>query len=423
MAKETSKAAADPTKTYFGAIGKGRSSHGEKVDPFKIILLGIDEKATATFAAQGDEERGVAERGVMPGADEVSAWLKNPEWFLKEWPDEAERIHCFNLLNGALTIGHNIQPITAEKFGTSFVCMNGRHNTAAIRLAVRLMAGEIMVRQFNALVARIREQRGDDWRPSLIAQPPPKSAETGETLDIADIAEMSQAQRGLTETEWYERAMRRVRAYVAAEEAVDYKRIAGVTGNGCTEAKVRAWETLSGMHGKVREYVLNGIPGTQDAYGVLRRFPLTSAITFAALPKLEQLAKVQAMVDLGDTRVSTAKNTARAATDAAAEKRDRAEAKGEKRANGGGEAPSDKDLVAAFSDALGGGETKGETEEKPAKPVVRGPWGIADLKKLNKKHPSAAVKAIIALMTRGPDRLDGADLKAIVGLEEYLDVK
>mgnify|MGYP006052703203 CR=1 FL=1 len=419
MAKETSKAAADPTKTYFGAIGKGRSSHGEKVDPFRIILLGIDEKATETFAAQGDEERGVAERGVMPGADEVSAWLKNPEWFLKEWPDEAERTHCFNLLNGALTIGHNIQPITAEKFGAFFVCGNGRHNTAAVRLAFLLMEGQIMVRQFNALVAQIRTSRGDDWRPSLIAQPPPKSAETGETLDISDIADFSQAQRALTEPEWYERAMRRVRAYRAAEEAVDYKRVAGATGNGCTEAKVRAWEILSGMHAKVREYVLKGIPGTQDAYGVLRRFPLTSAITFVALPKPEQLAKVQAMIDLGDTRVSTAKNTVRAAADDAAEKKDRAEAKA---ASGGGGGPSEKELVDAFSDALGGDAKKTE-EPKPAKPVARGPWGVADLKKLNKKHPSAPLKAIIALLTRGPDRLDGADLKAIVGLEEYLDGK
>jgi hypothetical protein len=68
-------------------------------------------------------------------------------------------------------------------------------------------------------------------------------------------------------------------------------------------------------------------------------------------------------------------------------------------------------------------KTEEPKAEKPAKAVARGPWGVADLKKLNKKHPSAPLKAIIALLTRGPDRLDGADLKAIVGLEEYLDGK
>jgi hypothetical protein len=145
-------------------------------------------------------------------------------------------------------------------------------------------------------------------------------------------------------------------------------------------------------------------------------------VTFASLSKSEQIVKVEAMIAAGDTRVSTAKNTVRAAADDAAEKKDRAEAKA---ASGGGAGPSEKELVDAFSDALGGDAKKTEEPkaEKPAKAVARGPWGVADLKKLNKKHPSAPLKAIIALLTRGPDRLDGADLKAIVGLEEYLDGK
>jgi len=410
----------DTGKTYFSAIGEGRSSHGEKIDPFKVVILGVDVKETAAVAAQGEEEKAIAERGVMPGADEVSAFQKNPEWFMAEWPDEAERLHFRKLLEGVLTMGRNLQPIIAEKVGSHVVVCNGRHNAAAVRVGRRLMAGEIMVRQFNALVLRLREERGDKWVPDLIAQPPPKSAATGQTLDIADVAEMSQSIRLLTEEEWYERAMRRYRAQSAAEK-VDYKSIAAAI-NGATEAKIKSWVTLSEMHAKVREYVLRGIPGTEEG-GVRRRFPLTSAVTFASLPKVEQIAKVEAMIAAGDTRVSTAKNTARAATDAAAEKRDRAEAKGEKRANGGGEAPSDKDLVEAFSDALGGGEAKSEKEEKPAKQVARGQWGLADFKKFQKKHPSAVVKAIIALLTRGPDRLDGADLKAIPGLEEYLDGK
>lgn len=409
----------DTGKTYFSAIGEGRSSHGEKVNPFKVVILGVDQKETAAVAAQGEEEKAIAERGVMPGADEVSAFQGNPEWFMAEWPDESERLHFRKLLEGVLTMGRNLQPIIAEKVGSHVVVCNGRHNAAAVRVGRRLMAGEIMVRQFNALVMRLREERGDKWVPDLIAQPPPKSAATGQTLDIADVAEMSQSIRLLTEEEWYERAMRRYRAMAAAEK-VDYKSIAAAI-NGATEAKIKSWVVLSEMHAKVREYVLRGIPGTEEG-GVRRRFPLTSAVTFASLSKSEQIVKVEAMIAAGDTRVSTAKNTVRAAADDAAEKKDRAEAKA---ASGGGAGPSEKELVDAFSDALGGDAKKTEEPkaEKPAKAVARGPWGVADLKKLNKKHPSAPLKAIIALLTRGPDRLDGADLKAIVGLEEYLDGK
>jgi hypothetical protein len=198
--------------------------------------------------------------------------------------------------------------------GSYFVVNDGRHNTAAIRVGRQCLDGTRHVAAIAPLIMKLREERGESWRPVLTALPPATSAETGEAMNAASIADLSQVQRVLTTAELYERCMRRVRACRASSVKPDFASIG--RDNGQTAHTVEDWERLSKMPRVIREYVLVGHNS--------RTLPLTTAV---GLRKLGDDAKIiaaaQEMLEQGNTTVAAMKATVRAAQDNAADLADR----------------------------------------------------------------------------------------------------
>lgn len=200
-----------------------------------------------------------------------------------------------------------------------------------------------------------------------------------------------------TAVEVFERCMLRVKGARMSEKEPNWDGLARefnlTSGN-----VVRSWEILSGMHPKVIEYVLTGYNDEGD------KFPLNSAIQFKGETHTKQLVKVEAMIAEGDTRVSTAKNTAKAGRGSSG-----GSSGGRGSSGGEGREPSDEGDAAE--------------DETPKSIVVKGPWGVRDYRAFveNKadKMP-LGFQAVVKLLTKGPDALSVTERMSIPFLDEYL---
>lgn len=400
-------------KTYFEEVSEGRSANGEKVDPFRLVICGLDA-ASAKVAAQGAEEAAEVEALTMPTNHEIGAFLRDPDKFLKAWPDDGQRVYMHNMLEGLLQHGANLKPVTAKRVGEFFVVVDGRHNTACLRVAREALTGKRHVKAIEGLVRRLREERDtseEPWLPILTALPPVKDAMTGASMDAGHVADLSQQVRVLTVAEAYERAMRKVRVARAADKKPDFASI----GRGCgqTPSTVEGWERLSKMPKAVREYVLIGHEG--------RRFPLSSALALAGLPDDLMVAKAQAMLAEGDTRVATAKATARGVAEASeASKRDPS-VKSDRGA--GDDAPPSSDATAKATDSSTPRDEDGDAT--PPSETRRAPWKVRDAAKFLKADTlngddQASFAAITKLFTESPDALTAADFRALGSIGKAL---
>jgi hypothetical protein len=404
-------------KTYFEDIGEGRSKGGEKVNPHRVLIAGLDPE-TIELAKDSKHAQTIAE-ATMPTNAEIAAFLKDTDKFFKSWPIEATRVYMRNLLEGVLTEGGNLKPVMVVRVGDVFVVLDGRHNVAVSRVARECLSGKRSVAAIEGLIARLRSERGDDWKPILTATPPPTSADTGQEMSAALVADRSQVVRTMTLPEQYERAMMRVRAARAGNNKPNFSSIARDFGQ--TERTVENWERLSRFPPRARELVLHG-DGT-------RTVPLTSAMELQGLPDDMIVSRLEAMFAGGDTRVETAKATARAA------KEDLATATLSRQGEFTATAPVAE--VGQEPRATGRREKTDEASgEAPAKdreasaPVHRAPWKKRDLGKFIDEHVGIdrkktdewkAFAAAAKLFTEGPDSLTKADFKALGDLGTVLD--
>lgn len=397
-------------RTYFEAISEGRTSRGEKIDPHKVVICGVD-KETAEVAAQGEEEAREVESLTMPTSREIKAFLEDADKFFETWPVQADANYMRGLLEGVLQNGSNLKPIVGRRVG-GFICVNdGRHNAAAVRKARECLSGKCHIKAVEGLVRRLLKERGRGWLPILIAMPPATDAETGEALPSDVVADLSQVVRVPTLPEMYDRALRRVRAARSQESKPDFASIARDFNQ--TASTIEGWERLSKMPRVVRDYVLVGHEG--------RRFPLSSALALAGLPDDLMVAKVQAMLAEGDTRVATAKATARGVAEAS--DRD-PPVKGDRGAAAGGAgdaAPPSSNATATDSstprDEDGDATLPSETR--------RAPWKVRDAAKFLKADTlngddQASFAAITKLFTESPDALTAADFRALGSIGKAL---
>lgn len=410
-------------KTYFEDITEGRSANGEKINPFAVVICGLDSES-AKVAAQGAEEAAEVAALTMPTNHEIGEFLRSPDKFLKTWPDEGQRVYMHNMLEGLIQHGSNLKPITAKRVGGHFVVVDGRHNTACLRVAREALTGKRHVKAIEGLVRMMREERGSEWLPVLTALPPVKDAMTGEAMDAGYVADLSQQVRVLTLVEVYERAMRKVRASRAADTKPDFAAI----GRGCgqTASTVEGWERLSKLPKAVREYVLIGHEG--------RRFPLSSALALSGLPEDLMVAKVQAMLAEGDTRVATAKATARGVAEADRDKADRATASGDRNAARGenttdatpreatGEVPS---AQSGPADATPREVTGEALDEAGPSDTRRAPWKVRETRRFLESdalnaEDHAVFSAVSKLFVDSPDALTPSDFRALGALGRAL---
>ena len=404
---------------YFDGVSKRRGTGGGFADdPHDIIIAGLDKEASAKCAAQfpGAAEI-IAELTIPSSNEEIGAFLKNPDKFFESYPVESSRSYMLNMLKGILERGGFLRPQMVRSVGEFFVIDDGRHHFACARVAYDCLKGVRSVRAIEGLVQRLHEERGVEWLPDFPMHPPKKDARTGAAMNAADAADLSNLQRPLTDFQLYERAMMRVRADRASDRKPDWVRL-GESSNKSPDT-IEGWEHLSKMPQTIRDYVLVGHEG--------RRFPLTSALALRGLPDDVMIAKAQAMLAAGDTRVATAKATAK---DAKEKIRDR-----EDRAPGGFTADSSPAEVGEEPKATRPREEKPprEHEEKPEAPsgsLVRATWKARDLRRfvdegtdaVDRATPEWAKFAAAArLFTEGPDKVTKADLQALGDLGVVLD--
>ena len=382
------------SKTFFDRVSEGRLPSPEKIDPFKVVISGLagpDEKETARISAI-DAECAV-EMAKCCKADsnrELAELLKDPDKFLSSYRVAERRVYVLHLMIDILTVGQ-LQEVIVAQIGDAYVATEGRHRVVVIRLLREVFQGKRDIAQIRDLVMKLRAERGADWLPVLKAKSPPKG------VDLAHIADASNSLRLVATTEEiYDRCLQRIHAAHVNESEPDYEGIA--RGLGLESGNlVKSYEKLSKMHPTVRKYVLVG-----DENG--HKFPVNSALQFAALSHTEQLAKVEGMLKAGDTRVATAKATA-------------AEAKGD---SGKGSRRSKR------GDGEGG-RSESSRESKSEEPsdgkVYRAPWGVRDFLKFceaNRDKLPTQLAAIERLMRHGPDKLDATYTFAVPGLADYL---
>ena len=414
-------------KTYFEDIKEGRSVRGELVDPFRVIICGLDPES-AEVAAQSEEAARIVDDLTMPSNVELKAYAANPNKFLESYAIEAVRLQMRGMLSKILSLGTTVGPITVRRVGKFYVADAGRHTLMTVRIARRIIAGEIHVKYVADQLQQLLAERGEikNW-PTLPALPPPLNAETNEAMAPAEVAAITNIVRPVTTAECFALAVRRIKTARTlgqkpnfAALAIDYR---------VSESTVRDWEKLATFSAEMQELVLVG-----GADG--RKFPLKSAMELKGLPPEIMLARAQAMLAGNDTRSETARNTARAITDKAADtgsvapRTSSAEPQTERRATRN-DAPSES--AAGASDASAsepkpsktstadGESSSGEGEEKKPS-IVRGRWGARDYKsfvekttdeKLRESEEWQAFQVLAKLFLESPDKLLPSDFKKL----------
>lgn len=402
------------SKTYFGNKSLGRLPAPEKLDPFDVVLCGVDPQSES-ISAESPEMDAIVRKLTMPSNIEVRAFLSDPNEFFRSWPQESQRVYMLGLLEHVLLRGSNLKPIVAEKHGDHILVADGRHNVAAIRVATWCLAGNVRVDAVTAIVATIRKERGLDWRPILTASQPAKSAETGEAIDPETVAMASQIVRTLSLPEMYDLAMRRIRAARAQESKPDFRSIGRDLGK--TPNTIEGWEKLSSMPEPVRRAVLVG-----DAISG-RTFPLSSALALSGMPEAEMIAKVAAMMEAGDTRVETAKAVARArnASDGRTDDASKTAA-----------SPNDgTDVAQGETTDTGGGRRADASDAVGSDDLPAPPWKKREFKKFFEAVPATrgqawdAFRVASLLATQGPSAITSDDFHALGAfgdaLREYLN--
>ena len=382
-AKKPAKKSAEKSaekKTYFGPISDRRGPSPELVSPFDVIIAGLDTKESERIAAQGDEEaQAVADATVESSNRELHELLTDPAKFFTSHKNEERRGYNLHSVESVFTTGGLLVTPAARAVGDGFLVEIGRHRTVWMRIAHLILDGKVHVPQLAAVVAAARQKNGPDWRPPFFVSKPPPGTVATVNIDIENSLRLVP-----TQEERFEQAMKRVVAAERAEMEPDYASIARNL-NLESASMVKNWRTLSTMHAKVKKYVLVGTgPDLQGP-----RFPLGSALEIQrkAKDKAEQLALVEAMIAAGDTRVATAKNTAR----------------------GGG--------------SSGGGEGSSGGGEGSSSPVVcRAGWTKAEFLKFydGAKEMPPVIQAVAKLLRDGPDKLTPAQRRYIPGLDEFL---
>lgn len=404
---------------YFDGVSKRRGTGGGFADnPHDIIIAGLDKEASAKCAAQSAAAAEIIQELTIPSSnEEIGAFLKNPDKFFESYAVESSRSYMLNMLKGILEQGGFLRPQMVRSVGEFFVIDDGRHHFACARVAYDCLKGVRSVRAIEGLVQRLHEERGTEWLPDFPMHPPKKDARTGAAMNAADAADLSNLQRPLTDLQLFERAMMRIRADRASDRKPDWVRL-GESSNKSPDT-IEGWEHLAKMPAVIQGYVLIGHEG--------RKFPLTSALALRGLPDDTMVAKAQAMLAQGDTRVATAKATAKAEKEKIRDREDRT--------SSGFTAEQGPPEVGEAPKASRPREEKPprEREEKPEAPsgsLVRATWKSRDLRRFTDEGTDAvdratpewaAFIATARLFVDGPDKVTRADLEALGDLGRVLD--
>lgn len=304
------------TKLKFEAILEGRGSGAKppRVNPDGCIIVGVDKEGTDEVRAHGGEEgsEALAAYERWYSNKEVAALLADPKGFFAsvKWPEDV-RSRVEQMMEGILTVGSNVTPVTLRDFEGSngkryAVVCDGRHTVACLRVLRRVLAGEVSTgTPIDALARELRGKRGPEWKPDLYAVDGVISAATGEAMDYTELAAVKQVLRVPTRRERWGMVEARFKSAVAKGEKPDFRAVSAIAGIGTAEAK--AWWTIYGMDKAAVSAFLDGA------------MPASSIVQFATQGKAEQSASIAALIASGDTTVSAARTFARAARQGAEE--------------------------------------------------------------------------------------------------------
>jgi RNA polymerase sigma-70 factor (ECF subfamily) len=230
-------------KTYFGDIAQGRLPSSEKVDPFKVIVVGLDAPATPATEELVDE-----------GANrELAELIANPDKFLASYEPETRRTYNLNGLTSLLTDGQ-LQDAIVAAIGDVFAVVEGRHRAVWMRLLHECLRGDRDIAALRGIIATVRAENGSDWMPAFKAKSPgtKDAQEMGRMVTITNTL-----RKVVTDQESYEFAMKRVRAAEKNSAKPDFDKIARDL-NLSSGNVVRAYHRLSTMNADVIESVFSG---------------------------------------------------------------------------------------------------------------------------------------------------------------------
>ncbi len=230
-------------KTYFGDIAQGRLPSSEKVDPFKVIVVGLDAPATPATEELVDE-----------GANrELAELIANPDKFLASYEPETRRTYNLNGLTSLLTDGQ-LQDAIVAAIGDVFAVVEGRHRAVWMRLLHECLRGDRDIAALRGIIATVRAENGSDWMPAFKAKSPgtKDAQEMGRMVTITNTL-----RKVVTDQESYEFAMKRVRAAEKNGAKPDFDKIARDL-NLSSGNVVRAYHRLSTMNADVIESVFSG---------------------------------------------------------------------------------------------------------------------------------------------------------------------